>query len=306
MTQQPFSNAPARGAVDLSGLASEAPATPAGAQGAGASSARNPFVVEANVESISGILNGSMSVPTVLVVWSASRGGKELVDGFDQVAREQGGRILVATVDIDANAELARALQIQQIPVAFAVLQGQPMPLLAGPQPKDVLDQAVEQLLQVAVQNGITGRAPGQVEDDAEAELPPLHQEAYDAIERGDLAAAAEAYKKALAENPKDRDAALGLAQISLIERTADVDQAAARQAAADNPADVDAQLLVADIDVLGGHVEDAFARLLDVVRAGGDGREKARLHLIDLFDVIGAEDPRVRKARTALMSALF
>lgn len=300
MSQQPFSNAPARGAVDLSGLATEQ--TPAAAPQGSA----NPFVVAATADTISGLLNGSMTVPTVLVVWSASRGGKELVDGFDQVAREQGGRILVATVDIDTNPELARALQVQQIPVAFAVLQGQPMPLLMGAQPKEVLVEAVEQLLQVAVQNGITGRAPGEVAATDDAPLPPLHQEAYDAIERGDLAAAAEAYRKAIAENPKDRDAALGLAQISLIERTADVDQAAARQAAADHPEDVDAQLLVADIDVLGGHVEDAFARLLDVVRLGGDGREKARLHLIDLFDVIGAEDERVRKARTALMSALF
>ena len=37
-----------------------------------------------------------------------------------------------------------------------------------------------------------------------------------------------------------------------------------------------------------------------------GDDRDAARLHLIGLFDVIGNDDPRVKKGRTSLMSALF
>src|SRR5699024_9768546 len=99
-------------------------------------------------------------------------------------------------------------------------------------------------------------------------ELSPLHEEAYAAIERGDLDAAASAYERALAENPADEDARLGLAQVSLMARTQGVDLQEARAAAAANPTDVDAAIMVADLDVLGGHVEDAFTRLIDVVRA--------------------------------------
>jgi len=134
-----------------------------------------------------------------------------------------------------------------------------------------------------------------------------LHQKAFDAIERDDLDAASAAYTEALALNPTDDDATAGLAQVKLMQRTAGVDPQAARAAAAQAPTDIAAQMLVADLDVLGGHVEDAFVRLIDAVRATeGDERNTVREHLIELFAVVGAHDDRVQKARRALMSALF
>ncbi len=72
-------------------------------------------------------------------------------------------------------------------------------------------------------------------------------------------------------------------------------------------PQDADAACLVADLDLLGGHVEDAFGRLLDLIRTSdGATRDRARTHLIELFAVVGNHDERVKRGRTALMSALF
>jgi putative thioredoxin len=140
-----------------------------------------------------------------------------------------------------------------------------------------------------------------------EPPLPPLHQAAYDAIERDDLDAAATAYEQALRENPRDEMARAGLAQVGLLSRTRDADLAAVRTAAADAPHDVDAQLAVADLDVLGGQVQDAFDRLIDVIRStAGPERERVRVRLVELFEVVGAEDPRVPAARRALASALY
>ena len=91
------------------------------------------------------------------------------------------------------------------------------------------------------------------------------------------------------------------------MQRTAGVDDKAARAAAAAAPTDIAAQMLVADLDVLGGHIEDAFTRLIDLVRvSGGDERDTVREHLVELFAVVGAHDERVQKARRSLMSALF
>jgi putative thioredoxin len=189
-------------------------------------------------------------------------------------------------------------------------VQGQPVPLFAGIQGEQEIRPIIDELLALAVQHGVTGRVEvGEVTEAEQEEppLPPLHQEAYDAIERGDLGAAADAYRKALAQNPADSDAELGLAQVGLMQRTAGVDLQQARRAAADNPGDIDAQTLVADLDLLGGHVEDAFLRLVDLVRAtGGEDRERVRTHLLELFAVVGPHDERVRKARGSLMSALF
>jgi putative thioredoxin len=134
-----------------------------------------------------------------------------------------------------------------------------------------------------------------------------LHQKAYDAIEAGDLAGAVTAYEQALAEWPGDELARVGLAQVRLIQRTQDVDAAAARAAAAADAADVDAQLRVADVDVLGGQVGDAFARLVDTVRlTSGAERDRVRARLLELFELVGADDPRVAHARVALANALF
>jgi putative thioredoxin len=208
---------------------------------------------------------------------------------------------------------VAAAFQVQSVPSVVAVLAGQPVPLFEGSYPREQVAAVLDQLLEAAAANGVTGIAPGgdgveaEPEEPEEPPLPPLHQEAYDAIDRGDLLGAIDAYAQALRENPRDAMARAGLAQVSLLERTQDADPVAARQAAARDPKDVDAQLLAADLDVLDGEVDDAFARLIDLVRrTAGDDRERARLRLVDLFEVVGAEDPRVGPARRALASALY
>lgn len=317
-----------RGAVDLSSVAGLTTPTPAtagvGAPG-GALAGRGPespsavpagLVVEVDAATLQEALNRTLHVPGVLVLWSSAHPQtRELVDTVTRVAASLGGRVLVLTADLSASPELLQAFQpllVQafgqpSVPATFGLLQGQPVPLFPGVQPEEEVRTILDQLLQAAVQNGITGRVELAEVPGAEDELPPLHQEAFDAIERGDLGAAAAAYERALAQDPKDTDAELGLAQVHLMERTQGLDLATARAAAAADPSDVGAAIAVADLDVLGGHVEDAFTRLLDLVRAtSGEDRDRVRTHLLELFSVVGNHDERVRKGRTALMSALF
>ncbi|MEI2777121.1 MAG: tetratricopeptide repeat protein [Tetrasphaera sp.] len=300
-----------RGAVDLTSLGGGAsPATGAAQAGAGApaEAGGDALHVQASDATFNDAVNRSIRVPAVLVVVSTRLPESVVFLGtVVEVARTLGGRLQVVSVDVDSNPGLARALQVQSVPITIGLVQGQVLPMFAGAVPADQLKQVFEEFLGLAVQQSVTGRlnlAAAELESD---ELPPLHQEAFDAIERGDLPAAAAAYEKALAQNPSDTDAKLGLAQVQLLTRTQDVDPAAARAAAAGDPSDIAAALTVADIDLLGGHIDDAFARLIDLVRnTSGPERERVRTHLIGLFDVVGNHDDRVKKARTALMSALF
>ena len=341
MTDQPSSTPALRGAVDLTSLggaaaaraAASAPAsaptsaaagpTPTGGgatpgtRPGGGVPGRSGLVVEGSDATFSAIVNASVTVPSVVVLW-AGRFPESLdyLDTVVDVARSYSGRLQVVSVDVEQNPGLLRAFQVQTVPVSIGLLQGQPVPLFAGIQPADQLRPVLDQLLQLAVQQGVTGRVTlddvgvGADADSGEGQeqpLPPLHQEAFDAIERGDLDGAAAAYEKALKQDPADAEAELGLAQVGLMRRTQGVDLQAARAAAAERPHDVAAQTVVADLDVLGGHVEDAFTRLIDLVRASaGEEREQARSHLLELFAVVGSHDERVRRARTALMSALF
>jgi len=301
MTSNPISSAALRGAVDLSTLSQPDPAT--GAQDG------NGLVIEGTDGGFQAIVTGSQAVPAVVVLWSQrSPASADFVGVVTSVAASYEGRFQVVSIDIDVNPGLLQAFQVQSVPVTLGLVAGQPVPLFAGAQSADQVRVYVDELLKLAAEHDVTGRVSVAAEEgQVEPELPPLHQEAFDAIERNDLDAAVDAYTRALAQNPGDDDAEVGLAQVKLMQRTAGVDEQAARAAGAAAPADIAAQMLVADLDVSGGHVEDAFARLVDLVRGTqGEERETVREHLVELFAVVGAHDERVQKARRALMSALF
>ena len=137
--------------------------------------------------------------------------------------------------------------------------------------------------------------------------MPPAYAAAREAMERGDLDAAARAFEAELAASPDDPVAKTGLAQVNLIRRVSSYDQARVRRDAAERPGDADAQIRVADIDLASGRIEEAFDRLLGVVRrTSGEERNKARAHLVSLFEILPPRDPRVTKARSTLSALLF
>jgi putative thioredoxin len=305
MTSRPFNTAALRGAVDLSTLSQPKPAAGAAAGGEG-------LVIEGTDSGFQAIVTGTEKVPAVVVLWSRRLpNSADFIEVLASVAVSYEGRFQVVSVDVDANPGLLQAFQVQSVPMTLGLVAGQPVPLFVGAQTAEQVRVYIDELLKLAAEHGVTGRVALPEADaagaaDAEPELPPLHQEAFDAIERDDLDAAAAAYTKALALNPADVEATAGLAQVKLMQRTTGADLQAAR-AAAEDPTDIAAQLLMADLDVLGDHVEEAFGRLVDTVRATeGDERDMVREHLVELFAVVGAHDERVPKARRALMSALF
>lgn len=300
-----------RGAVDLSGLgrpATPPPGTPGGLPTPG------PYTVDVDTEGFPAMVQSSTQHPVVVLLWASwSEASINLARDLGALTDQYAGRLQLARIDSEANPQVAAAFQAQSVPSVVAVLAGQPLPLFQGAPPLDQVRGILEQVLEAAAANGVTGtvEAQGEVEpasaEPEEPPLPPLHQAAYDAIESDDLPAAAAAYEQALRENPRDDMARAGLAQVGLLTRTRDVDLADVRKAAADAPGDVDAQLAVADVDVLGGQVEDAFARLVDTVRVvAGPDRERVRVRLVELFEVVGTDDPRVVAARRALASALY
>ncbi|WP_298591750.1 tetratricopeptide repeat protein, partial [uncultured Kocuria sp.] len=249
----------------------------------------------------------SAQVPVVFALWARfSQQSVAFTDSLEQVVDRYGGRLLLASVDAEAAPEIAQMFQAQSVPTVVALLGGRPVPLFNSAVPPEQVAQFLDELLSLAEQNGITGTVEPARGDEPEP-LPPLHQEAVDALEAGDVDAAEAAYRKAIAENPGDREAKLALAQVHLLQRVLPLDAATVRAEAAAAPDDVAAQLSVADLDVSGGHVEDAFRRLLALVRrTAGEDRDTVRRRLLELFDVVGAEDPRVVTARGALMRALF
>ena len=312
MTQQPFSRP---GAIDLSGLRKPTPpSAPAGAPAAAGSASGSSYSLAVDEQNFQSVLESSMTAPVLLAFFSRTRMPEsgQLADDLATLSGEFEGRFLVGLVDIDASPQIAEAMQIPSIPLVVAVVDGRPMPLLQDALPLEELRTALTQVGQQLTTQGITGRHQPRASatPDAEGEeelVDPRYAPAQDALVAGDIDGAVAEYQKLIDANPADVEAAGGLAMARVMQRTQDIDVATARSAAADNPDDVDAQTLVADLDMLGGHVEDAFTRLVNLVARSEDpDRSRARDHLLGLFAAVGNDDPRVLAGRRNLASALF
>jgi putative thioredoxin len=309
------------GAVDLSALkrpagspAGSAPGAAPGSVPGGGTAGTGAYSVELNEQNFQAEMQGTTNAPIVLVFYSAQMPASvTLADDLDILADEFEGRFLLGRVDVDAAPSIAQALQIPSVPLVALAMGGQLAPLLQDAPPLEELRALMGQVLQAATAQGMTGRvqprgtaAPAQAED-GEEQVDPRYAPAQDALADGDVDRAVAEYQKLVDANPADAEAAAGLAMAKVLQRTVSADPNQVRTAAAERPDDVEAQTLAADLDLLGGHVDDAFGRLIDLVRrTSGDERDQARTHLLGLFAAVGNEDPRVLKGRQNLANALF
>lgn len=296
------------GAVDLAAVKARSEAAaraqaappPSAAGPAGAPGSAVVDVTEATFQAE--VLDRSFQVPVVLDLWAEWCGPcKQLSPVLERLAAEGGGSWVLAKVDVDANPALAQGLRVQGIPAVKAVWQGQLIAEFNGAIPEDQARQFVAELVRATT----GGAVPAGEEEAPEAEDPRLDA-AEAALERGDLAGAEAAYQAILAEEPDHPDAGIALRQVQLFRRAEEAgpDALAVADAA---PDDVPAQTRAADFLLGTGDIEGAFERLLAVIRrTAGDERDQARKHLVELFSVVGDQDPRVGPARRALMTALF
>ncbi len=282
-----------RGALDLSGLVRRAETTPAAAA-ASAAAAQSGLAFDADDQSFGRVVELSQTVP-VIVEFADDRMGPS---GVDVIVASYGGRLALARVDATANPQLAQAFRVTEIPTFAAVIAGRPLPLFSGLLAEQDLRSLLDQVLQVAGQQGVAGALSAD-DGDAAAEdaeptpppLPPLHQEAYDAIDRGDYAEAIKAYETAIAQNPRDDLATAGLAQVRLLQRL---------NAEGSEPDAVDRAFAAGD-------AEQAFALLLDAwSEADQDARSTIRTRLLEYFEILGPEDERVAPARRRLTNLLY
>jgi len=298
------------GAVDLAAVKARNEAA-ARAQAAPPPSAAAPVgapgsaVVDVTEETFqSEVLDRSFQVPVVLDLWAEWCGPcKQLSPVLERLATEGAGSWVLAKIDVDANPALAQGLRVQGIPAVKAVWQGQLVAEFTGAIPEDQARQFVTELVAATTGDAV----PGAETDGEQPEVEDLRlDEAEAALDQGDLAGAEAAYQAILAVEPDHPVAGLALRQVQLFRRAEEAgpNALAAAEAA---PDDVAAQTRAADFLLGTGDVDAAFAWLLDVVRrTAGEDRDLARKHLVELFGIVGDEDPRVGPARRALMSALF
>jgi putative thioredoxin len=310
-TSIPPSRVPLRGAVDLAAVAAAREAQAAAEQRLAAGEVPPPASVVVDVTEATfqtEVIDRSFQVPVVVHLGTArSQASALLAPVLEKLALDDDGTWVLATVDAELEPRIAQALQAQAVPTVYAVIKQQPMVLFEGVAEEAQVRQILDEVLRVSAANGLTGRVGDEGAESDEPEADPRYDVAYDAIEAGDWDAAEAAYRDILSTHPADEDARAGLGQVSLLRRTDGADPVALIAAADAAPDSVEAQSLAADVELLTGRVDEAFERMLGLVRrTSGDERTAAKDHLIELFSLVGDADPRVPKARTALANALF
>jgi putative thioredoxin len=300
------------GAVDLAAVkarndaaarAAEQPPRPAGA-----------YVIDVDEASFQAeVIDRSFQVPVVLDLWAEwCEPCKQLSPILEQLANQSQGSWILAKIDVDANPAISQALQVQGIPAVFAAIGGQLVPGFQGALPAAQVAEFIGAVLQAAAQAGLQGPPPGTevIEgEDAPAVAEPVDPRfdaAEAALETGDYALAAERFQAILNAEPANADAAIALRQVRLLQRVDGLDDSAlaAAQAA---PDDVAAQLDAADVEFVSGEIDSALARLITSVKsAGSEDRELLRLRLVEYFELLGPEDPRVAPTRRELGRALY
>ena len=297
MSKNPFAGLPNNkfgNAFDLSSL--KAPA-------AGESTiAYGKEVTQANL--VSDFVKESNSKVVVLLCWSPrSAQAKEILEILGKLESADQNTWLLGTVNVDAQAAVAQALQVQSVPVAMAIIQEQVIPLFESVPPLDQVRLVINKLLELAAGKGI-GKVP---DNSAVVETPmePEEEAAYAAMEKGDYAAAKAAYQGWLKRKPNDPIATIGLAQADLMNRINGLDFVLTLKNSKLD--DLTSQLMCADIEIAQGDYESAFNRLIAAVKSfKADDRDKAKAHLLQLFNLVDPADPRLVKARGQLASALF
>lgn len=251
---------------------------------------------------VSDFVSKSKEQVVVLLCWSPrSAQSKEILDILGKLESADKGAWLLGTVDVDSQPQVAQALQVKAVPIAIAIVAEQLLPLFESVPQIDQVRLVINKLLELAAQKGV-GQAPEVL---AEIPLEPEEQAAYAALEKSDFKAAKIAYESWLKRKPNEPVAVIGLAQVNLMLRVEGLDPELTLKSAKSD--DLTSQLMCADIEIATGNNEAAFTRLLNVIRTfSGDEKDKAKLHLIQLFNLVNPTDPSLLKARNELASLLF
>jgi putative thioredoxin len=259
-------------------------------------------VTQANL--VSDFVKESNNKVVILLCWSPrSAQAKEILEILGKLQSADQNTWLLGTVNVDTQAAVAQALQVQSVPVAIALIQEQVIPLFESVPPLDQVRLVINKLLELAAGKGI-GKA---AENSAVVETPmePEEEAAYAAMEKGDYAAAKAAYQSWLKRKPNDPVATIGLTQADLMNRINGLDFALTLKNSKSD--DLTSQMMCADIEIAQGDYESAFNRLIAAVKTfTAEDRDKAKAHLLQLFNLVDPADPRLVKARGQLASALF
>jgi putative thioredoxin len=264
----------------------------------------SPYVVDVTDQTFgTAVLEESMRRPVIVDFWAEWCGPcKTIGPVLERLANEKQGAFLLAKLDVDANQQTAGMFGIQSIPAVKAFRNARLIEEFIGSIPESSIRQFIDAVVPT------------------EADLIAAEGEMAEMQGRPDEAE--RLFNTALGTDPKNLRAQLGLARLAATRGELEK----ARSMLTPLRPNPDAERLLAAIDIsewgqeapvnpeLAGPMRDAaegrFApaleRFLQIVMAGGDGRDSAREAMLKIFSILGDQDPLTQEYRRKLAAALF
>lgn len=260
---------------------------------------------EATVENfMADFVQASKAKPVFLVAYTERAALTiEIRDLLAKMAVEDKGSWKFGAINVDNQPQLIQALRFQSLPAAAVFIDEQLLPIPELPGREDQLRMLLAQIFKIAQEKGMKVEVP----EVPEPKLEPEEAAAFSALEKGDFSGAAMAYRNWLARVPDEPMAKIGLAQCELRLRIEALDFDRTIKSADSKPDSLQEQLMASDIEVATGNHKSAFERLLRCVKSmSGEDKNRAKEHLLLLFQLVDPSDPELIKARQSLASALF
>lgn len=283
------------------------------------------------------VVEPSMTQLVVLDFWAEWCGPcKQLGPIIEKVCADYADKgVVLAKIDVDANKFIASQFQVRSIPTVYAMFQGQPVADMTNARTEAQISAMLDQLLaKLPVQAGGGEDAGPNLDEVAAAGMEALtegaNEEAYaiftdilavDPEHTGALAGMIEALvaldrkdeaQAIYASLPDETRSGAALAKVgtmlAIAAEARDPEEVAALKAAvAADPADRDARFDLANALMAAGDRDGAADALLAIIAAERDWNEgAARSRLLEIFGMIGLEDPWVAATRRKLSAILF
>ena len=286
------------------------------------------FIIDINQDQfLEEVVEKSKTTPVIVDFWAPWCGPcKQLTPLLERVVNKKNGKIILAKINVDENQGIASQLNIQSIPTVYGFVDGKPIDAFQGSQPESKIEEIVNKMIDAT---------PGN-------EIPKLIEEADKLFGEQKFEEALKLFESLVGMDPGNPKIIAGMLRCLLklkryddanemfdsfdeeilkdeniikIKKLLDTTSSGKNNLVDENliqevnvdPKNMDLRFKLANNYLSSSETEKGFNELLKIFEQNptwNDGAAKKKL--LEFFDLLGFNDPKVIDARKKLSSMMF